>query len=205
MHSMKAGSAALALMMALGACGGDEGDTGDVGGMTDTTAASTMPMDTGMAMDTGQMGASAPVQVAMRDAEGRELGTLALAETAQGVTVSGTLRGLPPGEHGIHVHTTGLCEPPFESAGAHWNPTSRQHGTENPEGPHMGDMPNLTVGADSSVTVQQTTPGGTLRGQDALLDADGGAVVVHAGPDDYRTDPSGNSGARIACGVASAS
>lgn len=207
MRMTKSGAGCLALAVALAACGGDGGD--EVG-TADTTAVapSPMPMDTGqMSADTGTggMAGGAPVTVAMRDAQGAELGSLTLAESAQGVTLTGSLRGLPPGEHAIHVHTTGVCEPPFESAGPHWNPTNRQHGSQNPQGPHFGDMPNLTVGADSSVTVQATTAGGTLRGENALLDADGAAVVVHAGPDDYRTDPSGNSGDRIACGTATAS
>jgi Cu-Zn family superoxide dismutase len=152
--------------------------------------------DTAMAPSTT---ATAP----MRDASGHDLGTLTLSEEAAGITVSGTLTGMPPGTHAIHVHMTGRCEPPFESAGGHWNPTNNQHGTENPRGPHFGDLPNLTVGADSTVTVQATTPGGTLRGANALLDADGAAVVVHAQADDYRTDPAGGAGDRIACGVVS--
>lgn len=145
--------------------------------------------------------ASSEARAVVRDAQNRELGTVTLTETAQGIQLSGTLRGLPPGDHGIHVHTAGICEPPFDSAGPHWNPTSKQHGTENPNGPHFGDLTNLSVGSDSTATVQGVTPGGTLRGENALLDADGSAIVVHAGPDDYKTDPSGNSGARIACGV----
>jgi Cu-Zn family superoxide dismutase len=139
--------------------------------------------------------------VPMRDATGRDLGTLTLSNTTGGLLLSGTLSGLPPGVHGIHLHTTGSCEPPFTSAGGHWNPTSRQHGTLNPQGPHLGDMPNVTVSSDGSATVSVMTPGGTLRGANAVMDADGAAVVIHARADDYRTDPSGNSGERIACGV----
>lgn len=139
--------------------------------------------------------------VPMRDASGGDLGTLSLTPTTGGLMLSGTVRGLPPGTHGIHLHTTGQCEPPFASAGGHWNPASRQHGTQNPGGPHLGDMPNIVVGPDGSATVNVMTPGGTLRGADAVLDADGTAVVIHERADDYRTDPSGNSGNRIACGV----
>jgi Cu-Zn family superoxide dismutase len=141
------------------------------------------------------------VTATMRNAAGRELGTLTLAEAPQGITVSGRLAGLPPGEHAIHVHGTGRCEPPFDSAGDHWNPTNRQHGTQNPQGPHFGDLPNVNVAGDSTVTVNVTTPGGNLRGSNALLDADSAAVVIHAQPDDYRTNPSGGAGDRIACGV----
>ena len=98
-----------------------------------------------------------------------------------------------------------MCDGAFASAGGHWNPTARQHGFDNPQGAHEGDMQNVTVGADSSVMVAVTTRGGTLHGASGLLDADGAALVVHAGPDDYKTDPAGNSGARVACGVVRAS
>lgn len=145
------------------------------------------------------------IGVQMRDANNRDLGTLDLTETRAGLTLSGTLRGLPPGQHAIHLHTTGKCEPPFTSAGSHWNPTRREHGRDNPNGPHLGDLPNITVAQDSSVVVSVTTPGGTLRGANALIDADGAAVVIHAGPDDYRSDPAGNSGNRIACGLVTGS
>jgi Cu-Zn family superoxide dismutase len=146
------------------------------------------------------------VTAAMRDPTGRDLGTLTLTEGGQGITVAGRLTGLPPGEHGIHLHAVGRCNPPdFKSAGDHWNPTNRQHGTENPQGPHLGDLSNITVARDSSVTVQVTTPGGSLRGKNGLLDGDGAAVVVHARRDDYRTQPSGSSGDRIACGVVTGS
>lgn len=139
--------------------------------------------------------------VPMRDVMGRDLGTLTLSNTTGGLMLTGVVRGLPPGTHGIHVHATGRCEAPFASAGAHWNPTGRMHGTQNAQGPHLGDMPNVVVGPDSSATVNVMTSGGTLRGTDRLLDADGAAVVIHAVADDYRTDPSGNSGSRVACGV----
>lgn len=139
--------------------------------------------------------------VPIRDAAGRELGTLRLAPHMGGLMLTGRVQGLPAGAHGIHLHETGRCEPPFESAGGHWNPTSRRHGTQNPDGPHLGDMPNLVVAGDGSATVSVMTPGGTLRDAAGLLDGDGAAVVIHAAADDYRTDPSGSSGDRIACGV----
>lgn len=170
-------------------CGG--GDTG-----ADTAA---------LGSDTGTGGASeGNVTATMRDSTGRELGTLTLTESAQGISITGTLRGLPPGEHGFHLHAVGQCTPAFDAAGDHWNPTNRQHGTQNPQGPHFGDMSNITVGPDSTVAIQATTPGGTLRGANPLLDSDGAAVMVHADPDDYRSDPAGNAGDRIACGVVTA-
>ena len=120
--------------------------------------------------------------------------------------MTGTLRGLTPGVHGVHLHTLGRCDAPdFASAGAHWSPTPKQHGRANPDGPHHGDLMNLTVGADSSVVVKMSTPAGSLRGENPLLDADGAAIVIHATTDDDKTAPSGNSGARIACGVVSGS
>ncbi|MCL6684288.1 superoxide dismutase family protein [Sphingomonas sp. SE158] len=107
------------------------------------------------------------------------------------LTIAAT--GLAPGPHGLHLHAVGLCQgPDFASAGPHWNPTNRKHGTENAEGPHLGDLPNLDVGADGKGSVTLTVP-------DGFIDADGGAVVIHAGPVDNKTDPAGNSGARIAC------
>ena len=131
--------------------------------------------------------------------DGTGLGTLTLTATPAGVIVSGTLRGLPPGPHGIHVHETGACEPPFESAGGHFNPGGSEHGFLTEGGPHAGDMTNVTVGDDGLVAVEILDTFLTLDG--TLFDEDGAALVIHAGPDDYRTQPSGHSGDRIACGV----
>ena len=139
--------------------------------------------------------------VVMRRADGREIGTLTLNGTPQGITVEGTVSGLPAGQHGTHFHAVGRCDPPFESAGPHWNPTNKQHGAQNPNGAHLGDLPNLNVTPDGLADVRIRTVGGTLRGANGLLDGDGAALVIHESADDARTDPSGNSGARIACGV----
>jgi Cu-Zn family superoxide dismutase len=190
----------LVSILALAACSGGGDNSAD--SLTDTTGAAARRTDSAQ---TGGVADTTSATAAMRSAAGRDVGTLTLKETAQGISVSGHLTGLPPGTHGIHFHMVGQCTPPFESAGGHWNPTSKQHGTQNPQGPHLGDLPNITVAADSSAHIEGTSPGGTLRGANGLADADGAAVVIHASADDNRTDPSGNSGNRIVCGVVSGS
>ena len=136
------------------------------------------------------------------NAQGQPAGTATLTSTGDGVFISAQLRSLPEGTHAIHVHQTGRCEPPFESAGAHFNPNNREHGYLNPAGQHAGDLPNITVRSDGTAAADVYAPGLALTdGGNALLDGDGAALVVHAGVDDYRTNPSGNSGPRIACGV----
>ena len=145
---------------------------------------------------------AAKAMASLQSSAGKSLGALTLTDVAGGIRVEGKLRGLPPGEHAIHLHTTGQCTAPkFESAGGHWNPTNKQHGKNDPQGLHLGDLPNITVAPDSSVSIDATTPGGSLLGENALLDADAASVVVHAKPDDYRSQPAGNAGDRIACGV----
>ncbi len=148
--------------------------------------------------------ATGDATASIRNAAGKDLGTLTLTDAGNGIAVAGRLTGLPPGAHAIHLHGAGRCDPPdFKSAGDHWNPTNAAHGSKSPKGPHLGDLPNITVAADSSVTVQATTPGGSLRGENALLDGDGASVVLHAKGDDYRSQPAGASGDKIACGVVS--
>ena len=140
----------------------------------------------------------------MRSAAGASHGTLRLERTAAGVRVAGRLTGLPPGAHGIHFHQVGRCDrPDFTTAGAHLNPTGALHGLDNPLGPHAGDLPNLTVNAAGETAVDVTTPRVTLdaTAPRGLFAGDGAALVIHANADDQRSDPSGNSGARIACGV----
>ena len=137
------------------------------------------------------------------DANGKAIGQVAISEDANGVTLKVTAAGLPAGTHGVHLHEKGMCEgPKFESAGAHWNPATKQHGRDNPMGAHLGDLANMEAadGAEASSTylVAGVTVGGATN---ALADADGTSLVVHAKADDYKTDPSGNSGDRIACAV----
>lgn len=142
--------------------------------------------------------------ITLRDASGRTVGTALLTPATEGVQVVLSASGLPAGVHGVHIHQTGQCDAPdFTTAGGHFNPTSRQHGTQNPAGPHAGDLPNLTVDANGRGTLHAVAMGVTLEGDGAnSLRKDGGtSLMVHATADDYRTDPSGNSGARIACGV----
>jgi Cu-Zn family superoxide dismutase len=132
-------------------------------------------------------------------AAGKDVGKITIREVDGGLSVALDVRDLPPGMHGAHLHTVGKCEgPDFASAGGHWNPTGMKHGSMNPQGPHEGDMPNLMVGADGTGTLTAKIAGASF---DALMDADGAAIVVHAAADDLMTDPSGNSGARLACGV----
>jgi superoxide dismutase, Cu-Zn family len=134
---------------------------------------------------------------------GQPLGTLALAQTAGGVLIRGALSGLPPGSHAFHIHAVGKCEPPFASAGGHFNPAHRSHGFESAEGGHAGDMPNIHVPASGCVTVETVNDRVTLADgkPNSLMGGAGTALVIHAGADDYRSDPAGNAGGRIACGV----
>lgn len=141
-------------------------------------------------------------QATLRLANGLPGGTAQLIATGNEVNISIAAVGLSPGTHGVHLHTVGSCEAPgFESAGGHLNPGNREHGSANPAGAHLGDLPNLTTGSAGTGTVSATLPGSRDGVLAQLFDADGTAVVVHASADDYRTDPSGASGARIACGV----
>ena len=198
---MRTSLALLASVLALQACSKEKAAESD--STAAATPAATTPAAPGARADSTPSAATATAP--MKNAAGRDLGTLTLTDTPQGIMVMGNLTGLTPGEHGVHIHTVGQCQPPFTSAGAHWNPTNRQHGSLNPQGPHLGDMPNITVAADSSASVHLTTAtGGTLHGANLVMDVDGASVVVHTKADDLRTDPSGNSGDRVACGVVTA-
>jgi Cu-Zn family superoxide dismutase len=142
-------------------------------------------------------------KASLKDASGKDVGQVQLLQTPHGVLLKLAVKGVPPGEHAFHVHAVGKCEPPFTSAGGHFNPAAKKHGMEAPEGSHAGDMPNLFVPASGELTVAIANPMISLvKGQpNSVFDADGSAVIIHAGADDYKTDPTGNAGDRIACGV----
>ena len=146
---------------------------------------------------------AAPQTIALNGPDGRPVGTVTLTEDSNGVTLKVDASAIPAGTHGVHLHEKGLCDgPDFKSAGAHLNPTAKQHGRDNPMGSHLGDLANFEIGAGGTATtsflvggVSMSEPGTTLA------DADGTSLVVHAEVDDYKTDPSGNSGDRVACAV----
>jgi Cu-Zn family superoxide dismutase len=138
----------------------------------------------------------------LRDAQGQRVGTATLVQGPNGVLVTADLTSLPAGTHALHFHETGRCESPFTSAGGHFNPGQRQHGVHNAEGMHAGDLPNVNVSSGGTIRVEMFTAAVTLgRSGAGLLDDDGSALVIHERADDYRTDPAGASGNRIACGV----
>jgi len=139
----------------------------------------------------------------LKDAQGRKVGTARFTSAKAGVRVHVEVTGLSPGKHGIHIHAAGQCEAPdFKSAGGHFNPGERKHGLHNPDGAHAGDLPNLVVAKNGKGKADFVAKGAVLgKGKGSLFGPDGTAIVIHAGPDDEKTDPSGNSGDRIACGV----
>jgi len=158
-------------------------------------------MQAGALLDTTTISAPGPVTAMLRDGDGRDIGLLTLSQADSGIRVVGRLMGFPQGSHALHIHTTGSCSPDFEAAGPHWNPTGKEHGVDNANGPHLGDLQDAEFQSDSSASYDAVAAGAELRGANGLLDADGAAIVLHADRDDRRTDPDGASGARIACGV----
>ena len=139
----------------------------------------------------------------LKDQSGKEVGRVELVEQSHGVLLKLTLKGVPAGERAFHIHAVGKCEAPFTSAGGHFNPDNKKHGSGNPEGAHAGDMPNLKIPASGELTIEVPNHAITLaKGKpNSVFDADGSAIVIHAGADDYKTDPTGNAGDRIVCGV----
>ncbi|UZJ79965.1 superoxide dismutase family protein [Fictibacillus sp. KU28468] len=182
------------ICMLLAACGG----TGQGNHKTHN-------MDSGKKSEgASSMTKAKPVTVELLDAKGKKAGKATLEQAAEGVKVNVEATGLTPGEHGIHFHEKGVCEAPkFESAGKHFNPTSKMHGFKNPKGPHVGDLKNIKADSSGKATGDLMSSLVTLQEgkSNSLLKEGGTALVVHAKADDYKTDPTGNSGDRVLCGV----
>jgi Cu-Zn family superoxide dismutase len=139
----------------------------------------------------------------LKDKDNKDVGSAALTQTPHGVLIALSVKGLPAGEHAFHVHGVGKCEPPFMSAGGHFNPDKKKHGMMAPDGAHAGDMPNLHIPANGELSVEVLNAAVTLeKGKpNSLFGPEGTALIVHAGKDDYKTDPTGEAGGRIACGL----
>lgn len=139
----------------------------------------------------------------LKDAAGKDVGTVNLTQTSQGVLLKLSLKGMPAGEKAFHIHAVGKCEAPFTTAGGHFNPGGKKHGLAAADGAHAGDMPNLFIPASGDLTVEVLNTAITLaKGQpNSVFDADGSAIVIHANADDHKTDATGNAGDRLVCGI----
>jgi len=139
----------------------------------------------------------------LKNAQGQDVGKATLTQTPGGVLISLSVKGLPAGTHAFHVHAVGKCQAPFTSSGGHFNPAGSKHGMMAANGAHAGDMPNIHIPASGELSVEVMNAAISLeKGKsNSVFDADGSALVIHAGKDDYKTDPTGDAGGRIACGV----
>lgn len=158
----------------------------------------------GLAQDRTAATGSQTAKGTFVDAQGKQVGTASLSQTQNGVLIRIEVRGLPEGVHAFHVHETGKCEPQdqFKSAGGHFAPRGEKHGYETAGGPHAGDMPNQHVSQGGMLKAEVLNPGVTLgTGQGSLFDQDGSALVIHAKADDYKSQPAGDAGDRIACAI----
>lgn len=146
---------------------------------------------------------SQTAKASLKDKTGKDVGQVQLVQTPHGVLLRMSLKNMPAGERAFHIHSVGKCEPPFTTAGDHFNPAGRKHGMSAANGAHAGDMPNLHIPGNGELVVEIANPAISLvKGQpNSVFDTDGSAIVIHAGPDDYKSDPAGNAGDRIACGV----
>jgi Cu-Zn family superoxide dismutase len=143
-----------------------------------------------------------PLNVTLMNAEGETVGDAKLTQTPTGVLIQLKFTKAPAGTHGFHIHEVGKCEPPFTSAGGHFNPLAKKHGLMSEEGKHVGDLPNIHIPENGALSAEVFAPDVTIKdGKTPLVDTDGSSLVLHADPDDYKTDPAGNAGKRIACGV----
>lgn len=175
------------LLLPLASCGGGESQPSD---------------DAAGGSDVAPAIAYSAELIAAETGDGGPVGDVGIFADGKGAKLELALVNMKPGSYGMHLHAVGKCEAPdFKSAGGHWNPAEKAHGTDNPDGAHAGDLPNLEVTAEGEVKEIYDLPVHSAENLSELLDADGAAFVIHAGPDDFKTDPSGDSGARIICGV----